>query len=48
MQVLITGGSGFIGQALCPALLAGGWQVTVVSRDIQAAARKLPGAVPMR
>lgn len=45
MQVLITGGSGFIGQALCPALLAGGWQVTVVSRDIQAAARKLPGAV---
>ncbi|WDS35546.1 TIGR01777 family oxidoreductase [Pseudoxanthomonas sp.] len=45
MQALITGGSGFIGQALCPALLAGGWQVTVVSRDIQAAARKLPGAV---
>ncbi|SEM57063.1 hypothetical protein SAMN05428989_4079 [Pseudoxanthomonas sp. GM95] len=45
MQVLITGGSGFIGQALCPALLADGWQVTVVSRDTQAAARKLPGAV---
>lgn len=45
MQVLITGGSGFIGQALCPALLAEGWQVTVVSRDTQAAARKLPAAV---
>ncbi len=45
MQVLITGGSGFIGQALCPALLADGWQVTVVSRDTQAAARKLPAAV---
>lgn len=45
MQVLITGGSGFIGQALCPALLAAGWQVTVVSRDTQATARKLPAAV---
>jgi uncharacterized protein (TIGR01777 family) len=45
MQVVITGGSGFIGQALCPALLALGWQVTVVSRDTQAAARKLPAAV---
>lgn len=45
MQVLITGGSGFIGQALCPALLAGGWQVSVVSRDTRAAARKLPAAV---
>jgi uncharacterized protein (TIGR01777 family) len=45
MQVLITGGSGFIGQALCPALLAEGWQVTVVSRDTRAAARKLPAAV---
>ncbi|MBP3973043.1 TIGR01777 family oxidoreductase [Pseudoxanthomonas spadix] len=45
MQVLITGGSGFIGQALCPALLAAGWQVSVVSRDTRAAARKLPAAV---
>jgi len=45
MQVLITGGSGFIGQALCPALLAAGWQVSVVSRDTRAAARKLPPAV---
>jgi uncharacterized protein (TIGR01777 family) len=45
MQVLITGGSGFIGQALSPALLAEGWQVTVVSRDTRAAARKLPAAV---
>lgn len=45
MQILITGGSGFIGQALCPALLANGWQVTVVSRDTQAAAGKLPAAV---
>lgn len=45
MQALITGGSGFIGQALCPALLAAGWQVSVVSRDTRAAARKLPAAV---
>ena len=45
MQVLITGGSGFIGQALCPALLARGWQVSVVSRDLQAAAEVLPQGV---
>lgn len=45
MQALITGGSGFIGRALCPALLAAGWQVTVVSRDPRAAARRLPAAV---
>lgn len=45
MQALITGGSGFIGQALCPALLAAGWQVSVVSRDTREAARRLPGAV---
>lgn len=45
MQVLITGGSGFIGQALCPVLLARGWQVSVVSRDLQAAAEVLPQGV---
>ncbi|HCH0556377.1 TPA: TIGR01777 family oxidoreductase, partial [Pseudomonas aeruginosa] len=45
MQVLITGGSGFIGQALCPALLARAWQVSVVSRDLQAAAEVLPQGV---
>ncbi len=47
MRVLITGGTGFIGQALCPALLADGWQVSVVSRDTRAAAHKLPAAVRM-
>lgn len=43
MQVLITGGSGFIGQALCPALQAAGMQVTVLSRHRDAVAPRLPG-----
>lgn len=32
MKILLTGGTGFIGQALCPALLAAGHEVTVLSR----------------
>lgn len=42
---LVTGGSGFIGQALCPRLVAEGWQVTVLSRTPTGARDKLPGAV---
>lgn len=37
MHVLVTGGTGFIGQALLPALQAAGHAVTVLSRDPQRA-----------
>ncbi|MDX6081400.1 TIGR01777 family oxidoreductase [Xanthomonas campestris pv. incanae] len=43
MHLLITGGTGFIGQALCPALLEAGHQVSVLTRDPPRAARTLPG-----
>lgn len=33
MKILLTGGTGFIGRALCPALLAAGHEVTVLSRQ---------------
>lgn len=33
MKILITGGTGFIGQALCPTLLAAGHTLTVLSRS---------------
>lgn len=42
MQLLITGGTGFIGQALCPALVQAGHQVSVLTRDLRRAARRLP------
>ncbi|RBC39349.1 epimerase, partial [Xanthomonas oryzae pv. oryzae] len=35
MHLLITGGTGFIGQALCPALLQTGCQVSVLTRDVR-------------
>jgi len=34
MHFLITGGSGFIGRGLCPKLLAGGHQVSVLTRNV--------------
>ncbi|HSX64812.1 MAG TPA: TIGR01777 family oxidoreductase [Pseudoxanthomonas sp.] len=43
MQVLVTGGSGFIGRALCQQLLQAGHHPIVLTRDAQAAARRLPG-----
>jgi hypothetical protein len=42
MQVLITGGTGFIGQALVRALLAQGHAVSVLTRDRAKAAAVLP------
>lgn len=42
--VLITGGTGFIGRALCEELLAAGWTVTVFTRDAGAARNVLPEA----
>ncbi len=41
MHVLVTGGTGFIGQTLCRELLARGWRVTVLTRDVARAARLL-------
>ncbi|WP_254460411.1 TIGR01777 family oxidoreductase [Xanthomonas sacchari] len=42
MHVLVTGGTGFIGRALCPALLDAGHRVSVLTRDPARAARLLP------
>src|SRR3546814_11096513 len=44
-RVLITGGTGFIGSALCRSLLQGGHELTVVSRNPLAAARQFAGKV---
>ncbi|MGV7195520.1 TIGR01777 family oxidoreductase [Xanthomonas axonopodis] len=43
MRVLITGGTGFIGQALCPALVQAGHQVGVLTRNAGRASRSQPG-----
>jgi len=45
MQVLVTGGTGFIGRALVRALLAQGQGVTVLTRDPAKARRVLPADV---
>jgi uncharacterized protein len=41
MRVLITGGSGFIGKKLVSALLARGYLVTVLTRDVEGARSRL-------
>lgn len=43
MHVLVSGGTGFIGGALCRELLARGDRVTVLTRDGAAAAQRLQG-----
>jgi len=45
MHHLITGGSGFIGSALCRSLVADGHRVTVLTRNIERARRRVPEAV---
>jgi len=45
MHHLITGGSGFIGSALCRSLIADGHRVTVLTRDIDRARTRVPEAV---
>lgn len=42
MRILVTGGSGFIGSALCSHLRAEGHEVTVLTRTPEATARRLP------
>lgn len=45
MHHLITGGSGFIGSALCRGLVADGHRVTVLTRDIERARRRVPESI---
>ncbi|MBD3897985.1 TIGR01777 family protein [Halomonas sp. ML-15] len=42
MRILITGGSGFVGQRLCQRLAEAGHELIVVSRDPAAARQRLP------
>ena len=47
MRILITGGSGFIGQALCRALIADRDEVVVLTRDARRARTRLPAEVAL-
>jgi len=44
MHVLVTGGTGFIGQALCPLLVQAGHTLTLLSRSPERAKRDFPQA----
>jgi uncharacterized protein len=48
MRVLITGGSGFVGQRLCRRLDEGGHRLLVVSRDPEAVKGRLPEGATIR
>jgi uncharacterized protein len=48
MRVLITGGSGFVGQRLCRCLEQAGHRLQVVSRNPEEARRKLPAGADVR
>ena len=47
MHILVTGGTGFIGTALCMRLQAEGHRVTVLTRDPSRAQRHFAGRVPV-
>ena len=47
MHILVTGGTGFIGTALCVRLKAEGHRVTVLTRDPSRAQRHFAGRVPV-
>jgi uncharacterized protein (TIGR01777 family) len=47
MRYLITGGSGFIGQALCRSLIDDGYTVVVWTRDARRAHSRLPASVAL-
>jgi hypothetical protein len=44
MNVLVTGGTGFVGRAVCASLAAEGHTLTIVSRSGASAARRVPAA----
>lgn len=44
-RILVTGGTGFIGQALCPLLLAKGYSLTVLSRQPEGQVQAVCGRV---
>lgn len=44
-RILVTGGTGFIGQLLCPTLLAKGYNLTVLSRQSDSAVQSVCGRV---
>ncbi len=46
-KILVTGGTGFIGTALCKSLVASGARITVLTRDIGKAAGKFGGRVEL-
>lgn len=48
MQVVVTGGTGFIGRSLVERLVRSGHQVTVLTRDVNRAARRLPAKCACR
>lgn len=48
MRVLITGGSGFVGQRLCQRLAEAGHRLLVVSRDPEAVRERLPEGADIR
>ncbi|MGQ4879097.1 TIGR01777 family oxidoreductase [Billgrantia sp. LNSP4103-1] len=48
MRVLVTGGSGFVGQRLCLRLKEAGHRLLVVSRDPEDARRQLPSGADVR
>lgn len=48
MRVLITGGSGFVGQRMCLRLKEAGHRLQVVSRDPETTRRKLPDGADVR
>ena len=43
-QILLTGATGFVGGAVRPTLAAAGWQVRCLTRDVERARRRVPGA----
>jgi uncharacterized protein (TIGR01777 family) len=45
MNVAVTGGTGFIGSVLCKRLLAGGYAVTVLTRDRRRAQQQVKGQI---